>query len=175
MVHAGAFFGDMLPSFSRHVSGMVLAFEPVLENFVLSKLCVEANSLENVMLFNNALGDSFCNLKLNTGKAGLHAGGASSVSNAGQLCAAMPLDVLGDRTIAMIHLDIEGHELPALEGAREIIKESRPIVLIEDNKNACGELLVSMNYRHLADIPGLKIWSPVENEAYRRIVDASVG
>lgn len=49
MIHAGTFFGDMLPTFSHATPGTLFAFEPVLENYVMAKLCVEMNALENVV------------------------------------------------------------------------------------------------------------------------------
>jgi hypothetical protein len=58
LIHAGTFFGDMLPTFSRSCPGTVYAFEPVLENFILAKLCVDTNKLENVFLINAGLGDN---------------------------------------------------------------------------------------------------------------------
>ena len=36
MVHAGTFFGDMIPNFSKSVSGNVYAFEPVFENYIIA-------------------------------------------------------------------------------------------------------------------------------------------
>ena len=59
MVHAGTFFGDMLPSLSAKCPATVFAFEPVLENYVLAKLTVSENNLGNVLLLNSALGSSY--------------------------------------------------------------------------------------------------------------------
>ena len=66
IVHAGTFFGDMLPNFSKFVNGSVYAFEPVLENFLLAKLSVDVNNLSNVILLNSALSSSISNLRINT-------------------------------------------------------------------------------------------------------------
>jgi FkbM family methyltransferase len=80
MVHAGTFYGDMLPTFSSYVSSNVYAFEPVLENYVLAKICAAKNNLENVLLFNCGLGSSVENLRINTTEGnGQHAGGASKI------------------------------------------------------------------------------------------------
>ena len=65
MIHAGAFCGDMLPSFSKSVNGFVYAFEPVLENFIMSKQTVMQNNLQNVFLFNAALANKVANLLIN--------------------------------------------------------------------------------------------------------------
>ena len=56
MVHAGTFFGDMLSSFSRKTPGVVYAFEPVVENYLLARAVVETNHLGNVLLMHSGLG-----------------------------------------------------------------------------------------------------------------------
>jgi len=47
----------------------------------------------------------------------------------------MTLDELADKDIGFIKLDIEGHELAALQGAKKIIAKSQPVILLE-----CDEL-----------------------------------
>lgn len=174
LVHAGTFFGDMLPSFAKSVDGRVYAFEPVLENFVLAKLCVQANGLENVLLQNCALSERFGNLRINTLQGtNQHAGGASSISSDGRICTAMPIDALGEESIVMIQLDVEGHELPALMGAIKTIGACRPVIAIEDAKDNCKGFLQGLNYEMFSRIPGLRIWGPAENERYRRAVSES--
>ncbi len=41
------------------------------------------------------------------------------------------LDDLSVKDVAFIKIDVEGHELPLLEGARELFTSSRPVCLIE--------------------------------------------
>ena len=45
------------------------------------------------------------------------------------------------RSLSIIQLDVERHELEALRGASETIKKNHPIVMIEDNKNECAGFL----------------------------------
>ncbi|MDB4106556.1 FkbM family methyltransferase [Alphaproteobacteria bacterium] len=176
MIHAGTFFGDMLPSFSQNVSGTVYAFEPVLENFVLAKLTVEKNNLSNVILNNCALSDKFTNLKINTTEVGhKHAGGSSKIADSGSICAAVPIDILKDEEIVLLHLDIEGHELAALKGAIRTLKKCRPVVVIEDRKKNCAPFLERRDYQAIAHFPDLTIWVPTENETYRRTIIGAVG
>lgn len=179
MVHAGTFFGDMLPSFSQSVNGTVYAFEPVLENYVLAKMCIEVNKLENIQIQNCALSNKFSNLYMSTFREGSggHAGGASSVTknaNIGTICSSIPIDSLNCNDIALIQLDVEGHELIALEGAKKTIKDFRPVIAIEDHKFTCDNFLKSLDYEQIKTIPGLKIWSPIENAEYKNIVLSSV-
>ena len=63
---------------------------------------------------------------------------------------------------ALIKLDVEGHEVPALFGARQTILRSRPVLVVEVNKwqlEAQGssihdlwEELASLGYSHCTDI-----------------------
>lgn len=168
MVHAGAFFGDMIPNFSRSVSGNLYAFEPVFENYILAKLCVDSNNLENVLLINCALSDDLRNLYIITSeRGGRHAGGASAISEKGKICVAVNIDRLNIEDLVLIHLDVEGHELIALTGAQETIQKSRPAIAIEDNNNNCADFLSNIKYEKVGHIPGLKIWAPSENHRYK--------
>lgn len=159
MIHAGTFFGDMLPSFASSVSGTVFAFEPVLENYVLARLVVEANRLENVRLYHAALSNGQMNLRINSGVGEVeHRGGASQIDDQGAICATLRIDDLEIQDLIVIQLDVEGHELNALQGAVEKIKKFQPIILIEDNKRACNEFLDDLGYQYIRSIPGLNIW-----------------
>ena len=168
MVHAGTFFGDMIPDFSKSVSGKVYAFEPVFENYILAKLCVDHNDLSNVILMNSALSDSLDNLYIDTNEGdGKHAGGASTISDNGAICAAINIDRLNIEDLVLIQLDVEGHELVALTGAQATIQKCRPVIAIEDNNNNCSEFLLNLKYESVGQIPGLKIWAPIENQGYK--------
>lgn len=168
MVHAGTFFGDMIPNFSKFVSGNVYAFEPVFENYVLAKLSVDNNLISNVILMNCALSDRLANLYIDTNEGnGKHAGGASTISNEGSICVAIKIDSLNIEDLVLIQLDVEGHELIALKGAQETIKKSRPVIAIEDNNDNCSEFLSNLEYKNVGHIPGLTIWAPNENTKYK--------
>ncbi len=163
MVHAGTFFGDMLPTFAAAVQGKVYAFEPVLESFVLAKLCITQNDLSNVLLFNAGLGADLAPMKINTVQLdGRHAGGASKLGADGQPCVVMNIDRLEADDVALIQLDVEGFELQALQGATKTIARCRPVIAIEDNEKSCDEFLAEQGYAKTAQIPGLDIWCPKE-------------
>lgn len=172
MIHAGTFFGDMLPTFSRSCPATVYAFEPVLENYVLAKLCVDTNGLENVFLQNAGLSERNSIAHIDTGRAwGQHRGGGSRVSDEGQLVGLLTIDSLGLDDIVIIQLDVEGHELPALKGARATIERNSPIIMIEDNSDSCDAFLAEVGYSHIQTIPGLDIWTrPSERALIEEIV-----
>lgn len=176
MIHAGAFFGDMLPSFSSAASGTVYAFEPVLENYILAKLCVEHNNLDNVVLINAALSVDIGNLRIHsTLKGGRHAGGASHIAEEGRLCPAISIDHLQIADLVLLQLDVEGHEMPALTGARDTIMASRPIIAIEDNGRDCAGFLGDMEYENVGDVPGLAIWAPAEGGRHAEVAADVLG
>lgn len=160
MIHAGTFFGDMLPTFARYCPATVYAFEPVFENYVLAKLCIEANKLDNVFLQNAGLSDGISIAHIDTGgEDEVHRGGGSRLGNQGQIVGLLTIDSLGLDDVAVIQLDIEGHELPALKGARATIEQCAPVIMIEDNARACNVFLEKLGYRHIRTIPGLFIWA----------------
>lgn len=157
MVHAGTFFGDMLPSFSKACSGTVFAFEPVLENYILAKLCIERNGLRNIAMFNAGLGDRLQVGRVNVGAA-LHRGGGSEIAATGQTTTLMRVDNLQLENLSVLQLDVEGHELPALQGAESTIIRCKPVILIEDNERTCSGYLESLGYNRSGGVPGLDMW-----------------
>lgn len=166
MIHAGSFFGDMLPSFSRACPGMVYAFEPVLENYLLARLCVQENNLANVLLRHAGLGNQLAVARIDTGNAdGAHRGGRSRIGEAGQLTSLLSIDTLGLSDVSIIHLDIEGSELTALTGATRTIKACQPVILLEDNAENCEPLLTSLGYVPVQRIPGLQVWATGQSAA----------
>lgn len=164
MVHAGTFFGDMLPSFSRScgIVGKVYAFEPLLENYVLARLTVDRNNLGNVLLFNSGLGDQLAPCRISRGST-VHSGGASSVSEKGDTTSTIvTIDSLSLTQLSILQLDVEGFELPALHGASRTVLAHRPLVLLEDNNNNCAALMDEWHYQKAGKIRGLDIWCPTE-------------
>lgn len=174
MIHAGAFFGDMLPTFARSCPATVYAFEPVLENYVLAKLCVETNKIENVFLQNAALNEDTSIAHIDTGHHGQqHFGGSAQLSDQGQLVGLLTIDSLGLNDLVVIQLDVEGHELSALKGGRATIQRNSPIILIEDNNKNCNSFLEDMRYTHIGTLPGLLVWTrPPERALIEKILPA---
>ena len=162
-----------MPNFSKFTQGRVYAFEPVLENFVLAKLCVEQNDLTNVILMNSALSDSIANLSIDTNqKNGLHAGGGSTISNSGHICTSLKIDNLEADDIVLIQFDVEGHELEVLSGALDTIKRCRQVIAIEDNEKACNGFMSNIDYHFVKKIPGLKIWAPFEDNSIVKLIES---
>ena len=153
MVHAGTFFGDMLPSFARKTVGTVYAFEPVMENYLLARAVVSSNRLENVMLLHAGLAADAGVAQVQTNRGKRHFGGASRIVSdptkktfRPQPVPVMTIDQFHIDDLSLIQLDVEGFELPVLQGAVDTIRAHEPVIVVEDNRNNCSGLLADLGY-----------------------------
>ncbi len=161
MIHAGTYFGDMIPSFSQSVGDYTLyAFEPVLENYVFAKLTVEANKLDNVFLQNSALSDKFEVLKIKTQDGNVPRGGGSIITPTGnETITAITIDSLGIQDLSLIQLDVEEHEFQCLTGALGTIIRCRPMIMVEDFQRKTTPLLVSLGYQNTHGNHDVQCWN----------------
>ena len=143
IVHAGTYFGDMLPAAARACGPerLVWACEPNRENFRCATLTIAINGLTNVRLHHGALGAGagLATLMVSSPE-GQALGGASRVV---EPAAAPPhttyqvpivrIDdiVPADRPVALIQLDVERQERQALTGALATIRRCRPALIVE--------------------------------------------
>jgi FkbM family methyltransferase len=144
VVHAGTFFGDFLPALarSRAEGARVWAFEPGRENHRCAQITVLLNDLHNVELAPAGLGAEAGAAQLAIGdRAGVPLGGASRIVRdpararwwSAEEVRVTTIDAaLGpDRKVAVLHLDVEGHEQEALTGALATIARSGPLIVLE--------------------------------------------
>jgi FkbM family methyltransferase len=140
-VDAGAFTGDTLESWikfykpqDRSVPYSYFAFEPGVDQF--AKLQAYVNSLpqnlnQNIILENCALGGKEESLALrSTG----HLSNLLMTPGPGEskeITLVKRLDnAIADRPVTIVKADVEGFELPLLEGARETIMRNSPTLAI---------------------------------------------
>jgi FkbM family methyltransferase len=144
IVHAGTFFGDFIPALarSRHPGALVWAFEPNQENHRCAGVTIELNRLENVVLTNAGLSArSDTALLAISDRKGVSLGGGSQLINdpsaieglRNEQVNLVAIDdvVADDRQVAVIQLDVEGHEQEALTGAMGTIERCRPLIVLE--------------------------------------------
>jgi FkbM family methyltransferase len=144
VVHAGTYFGDFLPAYSRACAAgaVVWAFEPNAENFRCAAITLKLNDLRNVHLANAALGAGRGDgTVLTVDPGGRARGGASRViagtadpaTPGAQPVAIVAVDdvVPADRHVSVIQFDVEGFEQPALSGALATIARCRPLLVVE--------------------------------------------
>jgi FkbM family methyltransferase len=144
LVHAGTYFGDFLPAYSRACSpgAVTWAFEPNAENFRCAQITAKLNDLRNVRLVNAALGSRRGNGAVITVDSDGRARGGSSqvVTDAGALATlgTQPVSIVSvdsvvppDRHVSVIQLDVEGFEQLALSGSIATITRCRPLLVLE--------------------------------------------
>jgi len=173
LVTAGLFFGDFLPHLSRAAgaTNRVWGFEPNRVNFEAARGTVHMNSIDNVWMARAGLGAaSGGSFDLCVARASGSLGGQShEVGNAGEIQNAtcivetVPVVAIDDvvpleRRASVIHLDVEGHEVACLQGAKNTIQRWRPLVIVEDGVRRTGgqsqrvvpgaqSFLAAMNYQ----------------------------
>lgn len=159
-IDIGANIGNHSLYFSRFYSS-VFSFEPNPRTFRL--LEINAALVDNVRPFNFGLSDRAASLPMRSSPENM--GGSRIITESLQdsdciTVEVKPLDSIRHEIqapIGLIKIDVEGHEFSALSGARQIIRENRPIILFEqsesDFENGSSkviELLRSLGYRSFA-------------------------
>jgi FkbM family methyltransferase len=106
----------------------VLAFEPVPENVELLRENIRLNGVPNARVFPLALGSEEGSVSLQT-----ESGDTGSFSVRGEGDTPMvTLDSLHTNP-SFVKMDVEGHELEVLKGARETIERYKPVIWFEIN------------------------------------------
>jgi FkbM family methyltransferase len=156
MIHAGTFFGDMLPSFSRKTSGTVYAFEPVLENYLLAHAVIASNQLPNVMLMHAGLAAESGTAEVETQRGNKHYGGAARIVAdptrkpvRRQKVPLLTIDQFAIESLTLLQLDVEGFERQVLLGAIQTIRAQQPVIVIEDLRGDCADLLGELGYTEI--------------------------
>jgi FkbM family methyltransferase len=144
IIAGGAFVGDFLPALhAALVPGAQLhSFEPNPVSRAACALTIALNGLTRVTVHPCAVGAEAGTLPLQVAKPDGEVMGARAkiaerhVVGETVEVPVRTLDSLIDpaRPVSVLQLDIEGHEGPALEGAARILRESRPVILLEAPK-----------------------------------------
>jgi len=134
VIDCGALFGDHTAAYAEAVGehGRVYAFEP--NGLAMQCLVHNLGPFGTVArCINCAVGDKSESAKLLTSSNA----GASFVGPKGtEYAMVLRIDDVVRPPVHYIKFDIEGFELKALEGARGIIEECHPAIVIEINKGA---------------------------------------
>lgn len=126
-VDGGAYNGDtFLELISKSKVSSAYLFEPDPDNFKALTNATKACAVPVVCL-PLAVSDRYSILSFNAGN-----GEAGSISENGSahIAAAALDEVLSGHHVNFIKLDVEGAEIPALKGAAQLIKLSRPVLAI---------------------------------------------
>jgi FkbM family methyltransferase len=157
---AGANIGAHVVWFSRQVGpkGRVITCEPQSLIHEIMTHNLELNGCRNVDAHRLALGERGGNANIprpdyrwpdNFGSAHL----VDSLIGTERVEVATVDQLIGERKVRMIHLDIEGHEARALAGALGTIEASRPLLNLEvdreEQRNDILRILARLNYQPL--------------------------
>jgi len=126
LIHAGGNMGIYTKIFAAHFE-KVFVFEPEDDNFTC--LALNCCHLSNVFMYKAALG-AF-NKTTGIDKKNPESCGNHQVTGRSGRVPMLTIDNLCQDKVALIHLDIEGYELFALQGAVETIKRCRPLIAYE--------------------------------------------
>ena len=145
----------------RFEDSAVISIEPIPHNILALKRVISFLNLKNVTIMEIALGSSDEEVEMvlpvhsGVKKQGLsHVVGDNDAPEGEKFTVpSTRLDSLTssfpDKVVA-IKLDVENHEYEVLEGGRELIQESRPMIYTElwdnENRSKCIELLAGLNY-----------------------------
>jgi FkbM family methyltransferase len=157
VIDSGASIGQMLMYLAQYVpQGKVLAFEPGQEASNWLQECLAANSQLPVELIRAGLGKESTQLKLRPmGDAHQH-GAQSQISETdGEsikiVKLADELEARGIKTIDLWALDVEGYEVPALQGVEDWLKEKRIkalyVEISGDNSQKVRDYLSLLGYQ----------------------------
>ena len=156
VVEAGANIGVHTVELSRLAgpTGSVVAFEP--QRIVFQTLCANLalNSCANVHAYQAAIGDHVGEITVpfHAPDSFVNFGGVSLVgATQGERVPLRTIDSFGLPACHLLKLDIEGMEVEALRGAAETIRQFRPLLYVEnDRQERAGELvglLASWDYQ----------------------------
>ena len=67
-------------------------------------------------------------------------------THATQRVSLIPIDHLAIDDLSLLQLDVEGYERHVIEGALETIARNEPVIVLEDARDDCAELLSSLGY-----------------------------
>jgi len=148
IVHAGSGFGDFLPALRN--CDNIFTFEPNPLMYECTKETVSLNNLTNVHLHSQAIGNynGFISLS-NMDDRGREMGPRSEIGIGIKVDIVTLDSIIPENTqIDLIHLDIEGYELNALKGAKNIIEKYKPIIVLEIDCRAVtyNEYMDSVGY-----------------------------
>lgn len=143
----------------------IIAFEPDPVNFAKCREKIQAAPLPNFQLVNAGLSDqegiATLDMHNSVGSRIIPAGfdvmqSEINIGNKASIRTAAIDDIVGDRTVGFIKMDIEGAEFDALHGAKNTIIRDKPLLAI-CVYHLQGDLFAIMDYLHQL-LPEYRFW-----------------
>ena len=141
VIDVGANGGDWTSILSEHVggNGKVYAFEADKYYYCATKFCLKLIGCENVNIVNIALGERKEQGYLNIYDESERVSGKSYINkvksefnieiNLDKMDSL--IDINDNTNISLIKIDVEGYEMYVIRGAKQIIKEFKPVIILE--------------------------------------------
>lgn len=163
IISGGAFIGDFFPALSGALAPGALyhTFEPSPVTHAAARHTITLNGLDNVVLHQVAVSNEPGTLPLLTARreGGPELAAAAKIvpGETGNHVVNVEVTTLDDlipanRKISVLHLDIEGYELQALMGAKRIIAEHKPIIVLEAAKRSMQRVYKRALRNHFPDL-----------------------
>lgn len=148
MLDIGANIGSHCLQFRENFTEIeIYAFEPFPENYNLLKQ--NTQRYNNIKCFNLGVGSRNSIVHFNNGHE-FNSGVVSIVPESENPNIVLSLDTFNfDKKVEFIKIDVEGHELSAFEGMRELLLRDKPLIWLEDNEKNAVPYLQSLGYRIL--------------------------
>jgi FkbM family methyltransferase len=156
VIDIGANIGHYALRLSELVAtdGRVIAFEPVPETFELLAANASLSMFSNLTLINAAVSNAVRMSGMtipkfrDTGLGDCYEAELTSADSALQVFC-LTLDLLNlPHQIRLVKIDVEGHELSALQGMVELLRRDHPLLIVEDNDPRVSAFLMDFGYRH---------------------------
>ena len=150
VIDVGANIGVHTVTFARRVGseGAVIAFEP--QRLVFQALCanVALNSLANVECHQAAIGATRGTVvvpELDFNRAANFGAVSLATNRQGRPVPMLPLDdFAGLPRLRLVKIDIEGMEIEAIEGAKRLIAQFRPLLYVENDRVENSERMLRL-------------------------------
>jgi FkbM family methyltransferase len=153
VIDVGANVGHYTVRLSQLVgtTGRVLAFEPVPDTFELLASNVAAAGARNVTLFNTAVSSQTAAMGIampvfDSGLKNYYMAALTSQDSEFEVLTITLDNIDLPKRIALVKMDVEGHELQALQGMERLLRRDRPRLIVEGVSDEVGELLASLDY-----------------------------
>ena len=137
--------------------GKVYTFEPQPWAFNMIKKTLKENKISNVNVYNAGVSDKkgfieFCSDETGGSTICTEKHKSKKSWKSTYKIKLMPLDSLNLKNISVMKIDVEGHEISTLEGAKNTILSNKPAIIIEvwnrdKKKREFQAFMKSINYR----------------------------
>lgn len=158
MLDVGSNIGVWSIVYSTFIKGTIHAFEPQGEIFKCLTHNIAINQCNNVIPYDFALSDKSTTYLMNASYDHKDNFGAFRINEEGSLSIHSEIgDDLQLSNIGFIKMDVEGHELQALQGLSKTIRQCKPVLLIEIhstqyNCNETFKYIIELGYKHVLKI-----------------------